>query len=367
MNILKPSPGPSGWTKSFLWLVLAVACFHAAYTSIKFPLLGLLIFGYAYSLVQLTNQPTIRRAFYFGLATGFLCAAPQLFFFWKIFGAAAIVLWLVFAFWIGLFTAISCGCLRRWGKPRASWLIPFIWTGLEYFRSELYYFKFSWLNIGYTLSDVRLFPFGFWGMYGVGFLAFIMATILFSLRPRIAWAVVSAMVVLFLIDASITTAEKPLPKVSVVGIQLEFPPENLLPHILNQALAKNTNAPVFVLSEYTLQGPVPESLRNWCHEHSRYLVVGGEDPVGTNNYYNTVFVVGTNGEVVFRQAKSVPIQFFKDGLPATNQEVWNSPWGKIGICICYDLSYTRVTDRLVEEGAQLLIVPTMDVRRVGPP
>jgi len=61
----------------------------------------------------------------------------------------------------------------------------------------------------------------------------------------------------------------------------------------------------------------------------------------------------------------VPIQFFKDGLPAPEQKVWNSPWGKIGICICYDLSYTRVTDRLVKQGAQLLIVPTMDVEDWG--
>src|SRR5271165_4230920 len=105
MNLQKPYVEPSGWKKSFLWLVLAVACFHAAYSSIKVPALGLFIFGYAYFLVRLTHQPTVRRGFYFGLATGFLCAAPQLFFFWKIFGPAAIVLWLVFAFWIGLFTA----------------------------------------------------------------------------------------------------------------------------------------------------------------------------------------------------------------------------------------------------------------------
>ena len=72
-------------------------------------------------------------------------------------------------------------------------------------------------------------------------------------------------------------------------------------------------------------------------------------------------MVGPDGDIVFRQVKAVPIQFFKDGLPAPEQKLWNSPWGKIGICVCYDLSYTRVTDRLVELGAEALIVPTMDV------
>ncbi|MDR3458298.1 MAG: hypothetical protein P4N60_12685 [Verrucomicrobiae bacterium] len=132
-----------GWKQSLLWLALAVGCFHAAHSSLKYPAAGLFIFGYAYFMVRLTDQPTVRRAFYMGLATGYLCYAPQLFFMWRIFGPFAVLLWLVLAFWAGLFTAIICGATRRWGRARAAWLIPMVWTGLEYFRSELYYLKFS--------------------------------------------------------------------------------------------------------------------------------------------------------------------------------------------------------------------------------
>jgi apolipoprotein N-acyltransferase len=372
MNFLKTSAESCSWGKSFLWLALAVACFHAAYASIKIPAAGLLIFGYAYFLVRLTDQPNVRRAFYFGLATGFFCAAPQLFFFWEIFGPAAIVLWIVFAFWIALFAAIVCGSVRRWGKVKAMWLIPFVWTGLEYFRSELYYLKFSWLNMGYALQ----FPFG---MYGIGFLVFgISAAITnkhsiiayFEARSRKEMTVILFLILILLYLMALflpTLAEskRRFRPISLVGVQMEFPPANIIPKMLDKALAKNTNAPIFVLSEYTLDGAVPDSLKNWCRDNSRFLVVGGKDVVTNHIYYNTVFVVGTNGEVVFKQAKSVPIQFFDDGLAAQKQEVWNSPWGKIGICICYDLSYTRVTDRLVEQGAQLLIVPTMDVEDWG--
>jgi apolipoprotein N-acyltransferase len=375
MNIQNPSAKPPGWGKSFLWLVLAVACFHAAYTSIKFPAAGLLIFGYAYFLLRLTDQPSVRRAFYFGLTTGFLCYAPQLFFFWRIFSAAAIALWLVLAFWIGLFTAIICGCIRRWGKAKTMWLVPIVWTGLEYFRSELYYLKFSWLNVGYAFQDYLITPFASYGMYGAGFLVFATVTIFFCRshikRVVVDWFVVLMIVVVFGAYATQLFAglgfsdARPVPRPSIVGIQMEFPSPSVLPRALNKALGKNPDAQIFVLSEYTLDGPVPDSLKNWCREHERFLVVGGKDPAGTNDYYNTAFVVGTNGEIVFHQAKSVPIQFFKDGLPAPKQEVWNSPWGKIGICICYDLSYTRVTDRLVEQGAQLLIVPTMDLEDWG--
>lgn len=142
-------------------------------------------------------------------------------------------------------------------------------------------------------------------------------------------------------------------------------PENVIPKILNQAAAKYTNAPIFVMSEYTLEGGVPDSLKDWCREHSRYLVIGGKDIVTNDVYYDTAFVVGTNGQVIFKQAKCVPIQLFKDGLRATGQKLWDSPWGKIGICICYDLSYTRVTDELVRQGAQMFIIPTMDVEGWG--
>jgi apolipoprotein N-acyltransferase len=372
-NSIKPSAKSLSWGKSFWWLAVAVASFHAAYTLIHFPAAGLLIFGYAMGLVQLTNQPTVRRAFYFGLTTGFLCYAPQLYFFWNIFGPAAIVLWLLLAFWIGLFAAIVCGCIRCWGKVKAAWLIPIVWIGLEYFRSELYYLKFSWLNIGYAFPNYSLAPLDIYGMYCVGFLIVSAASIL-SCFTRIKRVIVGSFLIVFLLLIGLayflqlmTAArfQRPIPPLSIAGVQMEFPSPGVLPKALDKALTKNPDAQIFVLSEYTLDGPVPGSLKNWCREHLRFLVVGGEELLGTTNFYDTAFVIGTNGEVVFKQVKSVPIQFFKDGLPAPEQKVWESPWGKIGFCICYDLSYTRVTDRLVKQGAQLLIVPTMDVESWG--
>jgi apolipoprotein N-acyltransferase len=270
-----------------------------------------------------------------------------------------------------------CGSIRRWGKTKPAWLIPIIWTGIEYFRSELYYLKFSWLNIGYALpapfNGAGVFRVG---MYGLGF--FVFGIIAANSHRRLIFDHLKKMtliklilIILFLAILSalfLPSLAEPGPKVTllpIAGIQMEFPSPGVLPKALDKALAKNPDAQVFVLSEYTLDGPVPDSLKQWCREHSRFLVVGGKDPVGADNFYDTAFIISTTGEIVFKQVKSVPIQFFHDGLPAPKQEVWNSPWGKIGICICYDLSYTRVTDRLVKLGAQLLIVPTMDVEDWG--
>ena len=175
------------------------------------------------------------------------------------------------------------------------------------------------------------------------------------------------MLLLFLFPPVLAVSKNlmPLPNVWVAGIQLEFPNVSQIQQALDKVVTTRTNVDLIVLSEYTLDEPPSEQLKNWCREHRKFLIVGGKEPAPGNNNYNTAFVISTNGEVVFKQVKSVPIQFFKDGLPAPEQKLWESPWGKIGICICYDLSYTRVTDRLVRLGAQALIVPTMDVVEWG--
>ncbi len=356
------------WPVALLFVVGAVACFHVAYAQTAFGPLHLFILGYVACLVQLARLKTSRQSFYAGLATGFLCVAPQLTCFWNIFGPAAIVLWIILAFWIGAFTGMTHAALERFGPNWTAVLIPFFWMGLEYFRSELYYLKFSWLNVGYGLSNGLMFemlPFQILGIYGIGFLAALCAALFLVISPPRA---LIAMFILIIISAAFTQPlhmRRASNQIHIAGVQLEFPNEHQISTALDALIARHTNANIVVLSEYTLDGPVPDSLKAWCRDHHRYLVVGGKDPAPKNNFYDTAFVVGPEGEIVFRQVKSVPIQFFKDGLPAPEQKVWDSPWGKIGFCVCYDLSYTRVIDGLVKQGAQLLIVPTMDVADWG--
>ena len=375
MNTEPPAAAPLPWKHSLLWIALAAVCMNLAYASTAWPAAGLLVFGYALALVQLTRQATVRRAYYFGLAAGYCACAPQLIFFWSIFHVAAVALWYILAFWTGLFTAVICGATRRWGRAVSLWLIPVVWTGTEYFRSELYYLKFSWLNIGYALPHQNMFI--KFGMYGEGFLVLAVVTVLAHWRwfkrpemKRVCLALLGLWMAViglafYLAYASTARYVPARPPLTLTGIQWEAPNVFIVAKSLDQALKKNPDSQVFVLSEYTLDGPVPDLLKNWCRDHGRYLIVGGKDYLTNHVYYNTAFVVGTNGGIVFSQAKSVPIQFFADGRPAPRQAVWNSPWGKIGICICYDLSYTRVTDELIRQGAQLLIVPTMDVAEWG--
>src|ERR1041385_2907 len=121
------SAAPINWPKAALFIAGAVACFHLGYGSNHFGGLRFAMFGYLICLVQLARLSTTRRAFYAGLITGVLCVAPQLTCFWKIFGPAAIALWYILAFWIGLFTAMTSAALRRFGPIWTAALVPFLW------------------------------------------------------------------------------------------------------------------------------------------------------------------------------------------------------------------------------------------------
>lgn len=375
---------PLNWRRAGLLALVGVACFHAAYTPARSGWLAFAIVGYLICLVQLARLRTTRQCFYTGLAVGFACFAPQLECFWRIFGPAAIALWLVLAFWIGLFLALSHQALARLGSVRGAWLIPFLWTGLEYFRSELYYLKFSWLNVGYAFAEWPFFQLSYLGVYGTGFLMVLMSTAAFRVKfDRLRRVNLVELLVIVAVVSVLTAVLLPvaggrirMPNLLMAGVQSEFPTSDDVRRSLNKVLMAQTNIhlPIFgtatnvdlvVLSEYTLDGEPNAALKDWCRRNQKFLIVGGKDHSPGSNYFNTAFVISTNGEVVFKQVKSVPIQFFKDGLPAVEQKVWDSPWGKIGICICYDLSYTRVTDELVRQGAQMLIVPTMDVADWG--
>jgi apolipoprotein N-acyltransferase len=347
-----------------LWSGLAAVAFHVAYGCKG---ASYLVVVYLFALLQLAQTERWREAAYSGLAVGLLLAAGRLAFFWRIFSGGAIGLWYVYAFWIALFVALARLCLRGF-KPSLGWaLLPFVWTGLEYFRSELYYLRFSWLSPGYAFAEAPwVAPVGHMGMYGTGFLLMSVACVAAFLWQRSRWqaAVAVAAGVGLLAVWGATSGARQAPSaagvVHIAGIQMEVPSDDDVLRRLNEVVQKHPETELVVLSEYTFDDVVPTAIKAWCKDHHRYLVVGGKDPAPNAKFYNTAFVVGPSGEVVFQQVKAVPIQFFKDGLPAPEQKLWASPWGKLGLCICYDLSYTRVTDQLVRLGAQGLIVPTMD-------
>ena len=347
-----------------LWVALTLVAFHLAHS---IPACRLLVLLYPFALVQLVPLLTRRMAFYGGLGLGLLLYAPQLQFFWSLFGVAAALLWLILSLWLAAFLLLSRLMIHRWGASYGAISLPFIWTGLEYARSELYSLRFSWLNAGYPIGSTEWRPLlSILGMYGVGFICIAGGVVCWErkgFRRRAAFS--AALVVLVSLSLFHRGSPQSERTVQAAGIQLEETPEGHILPALDRLIGRFPDAPLLVLHEYVLSGEVPTDMKDWCREHRRWLVIGGKKQLAGDRWQNMAFVVSTNGQVVFEQGKKMPIQFFNDGIPAPTQRVWDSPWGKIGIAICYDLSYTRVIDELVRKGAQALIIPTMDAMEWG--
>ncbi|HZQ45846.1 MAG TPA: hypothetical protein VFC07_02445, partial [Verrucomicrobiae bacterium] len=180
-QILSHEQIPLTKTRAFLLCLAAGGAFQLAYS---FERLSFLIAVYLWCLIELTRLPSARQASYFGLLAGLLAFAPQLGFFWKLFGAAAIALWLISAFWIRMFLAAGRSCVARFGPVSAALLIPFFWLGFEFFRSELYYLRFSWLNAGYVFSNrLDWLPMKWLGNYGFGFVLVAAICLIRLLKP----------------------------------------------------------------------------------------------------------------------------------------------------------------------------------------
>ncbi len=362
-------PGSNDWMGSGLirWPVrmllgtAAVGAFHLALV----PGLELAILLFPFLVLPLVRAATARQAFYWGLALGFALYGPQLGFFWKIFGPAALVLWAVLAFWVGLFLALGNTVWRRLSGWTLVLLAPVLWTGCEYFRSELYFLRFSWLTPGQVLGPRVPGLLHHFGSYGIGTILFLGGA-WFCFGPRgWHWLGLLTATMALLGQGGDSAKDPPGVLLRVGGVQAETCPESQLPRALDALVGAHPETELVLLPEYSLDGRPGGELTDWCRKNRRYLVVGGREILGGGEFRNTAWVVGTNGSVVFSQAKSVPIQFFRDGLPAESQRLWSSPWGPLAIAICYDLSYSRVMDRWVTMGAEALLIPTMDVYAWG--
>jgi apolipoprotein N-acyltransferase len=389
--------GPSRRLRLWQTVALAVGAVVSFHLAFMVPALCWLVLAYLGCLFALRRLATARQAFYFGLAIGLGVFVPQMGFLWTIFQAAAIPLWLILALFHAAFLLLLNRVDFRLGTKWAVILAPVLWCGIEYFRSEVWWLRFAWFTAGSVFDGLVLAIVGWLGVYGIGCavmaLNCIAITAWNSARKglHLKLLAIAALFAIWWFLPTLMSSHQRHTTLRIAGLQLEFP---AVPDVLTglDKLAKaHPEAGLLMLSEYTFaDGPPPPSVKAWCQRNGKWLVVGGKQPIEPGSrrgdeadspahaplrlltsaatkerFYNTAFVISTNGDVVFTQAKSRPIQFFADGEPAPSQRVWDSPWGKLGIAICYDASYRQVTDGLIRQGAVALLIPTMDVEQWG--
>ncbi|MBF0109849.1 MAG: carbon-nitrogen hydrolase family protein [Magnetococcales bacterium] len=117
-------------------------------------------------------------------------------------------------------------------------------------------------------------------------------------------------------------------------------------------------------------GPSLSFLREFARRHQVWIV-GGSIPIRTldgEKMTNTCFVVDDRGVVQCRYDK---IHLFDVVLPSdrgyresnlvvggTQPVVCDTPWGRLGLAICYDVRFPELFNRLVGVGATMIALPS---------
>ena len=148
------------------------------------------------------------------------------------------------------------------------------------------------------------------------------------------------------------------------------------------AEAAGCGAELLVLPEYASMDAVPAPLPSLdaeleaaCAHHDAVLgimreaairhrvwLLGGSllhrRPDGTR--VNHAPLIAPGGQVAF-QDKHVPIPFERAPMQVAQgapPSVFETPWGRLGICVCYDIEHPPLARAQVEAGAWLILVPT---------
>lgn len=116
-----------------------------------------------------------------------------------------------------------------------------------------------------------------------------------------------------------------------------------------------------------LDGDTVRQMSNWARE-SRVILVGGSIPeIHENFIYNTSYIFDETGTLIGKHRKAHLFDIdIKNKIKFTESEVLSSgnkstvvstKYGKIGICICYDIRFPELARKMVLEGAELILVP----------
>ncbi len=136
---------------------------------------------------------------------------------------------------------------------------------------------------------------------------------------------------------------------------------------------KTSNFPVYAEK----QGEkIFRACSNLAKHTKKYLIAGSMPELDEGNIYNTSYVFDRNGELIAKHRKvhlfDIDVkngQRFKesDTLSAGDKiTVFDTEYGKCGLCICYDYRFPEMGRRMALAGAKMIFVPAAFNMTTGP-
>ena len=173
------------------------------------------------------------------------------------------------------------------------------------------------------------------------------------------------------VDANLMEAEKLIAEVAKLGAKLISLPENF-------ALMGEHELDKVKIKEQDGSGPIQDFLSNTARKYSVWII-GGTIPLVAdheNKVRAACLIYNDQGERVARYDK---IHLFDVSVPGTNEEyresdsiekgeqplVLDTPFGKLGIAVCYDLRFPELFRTLSQQGAEILVIPSAFTAQTG--
>ena len=105
--------------------------------------------------------------------------------------------------------------------------------------------------------------------------------------------------------------------------------------------------------------PVKEILKK-AKEHKMHIIFGFHEKDDKNNYYNTVVIISDKGKIIgkYRKTHLCYNEIKKGMIPGNDLPVFDLPFGRVGLLICWDQWFPEAARELVAKGAEIIFIST---------
>ena len=317
-------------------------------------------------LILALNGAKASHAMYMGLLHGMVFYGVTLSWLTNIFNdekGAIIPLIMI----LSLFTAVfSRGYAVAYKKYGNGWVLPLFagcwWVSMELIRSEIFYLKFPWMTPGSGLGPMWLSPLV--GVYGVGFMI-ILASALIGQRGK--QCAVGCVVMLTLLVSVVFQKKRSDPLDNGVGVMAVQSEDCYFPRYVEMTESAPDDVDLIVWPEYAILEDVRKSQKKWveltslAEKRDALIITGTSTDHEMEGWYNTALTVSKEG-ALGDHYKNHTVHFFDDGIAGKKADAITTPLGKIGTPICFDCDYEDVIRRMVADGAEFIMAPTMDAQ-----
>ena len=114
----------------------------------------------------------------------------------------------------------------------------------------------------------------------------------------------------------------------------------------------------YISASEPVPGPTTQFLGNIARKYNLYIIAGILEKKG-EVVYNTSVLINRSGDLVGKYHKlSLPREEIDGGVtPGDSLPVFNTDFGRIGMMICWDVTFPETARALAQEGAEIIFLP----------